>query len=183
MIATGQRCKTAAATGCPPRAGDKGRAHCMGSPNNAPLHRATGKVVIATGQRCKTAAATGCPPRRLSIFTVNAHCRAQRSKTVAVNMAGLLREWLTRARRDKAAGRMPVPAATDGAYTASCFFCKDISPAGASGATRWPAARCKNTCFALQYSPFHRPERCIPNDNTGRSAGGQGKRGLAVGQV
>ena len=130
--------------------------------------------MIATGQRCKTAAATGCPPRRLSLFTVNAHCRAQRSKTVAVKMAGLLREWLTRARRDKAAGRMPVPAATDGAYTANCFFCKDISQAGASGATRWPAARCKNTCFALQYSPFHRPERCIPNDNTGRSAGGQG---------
>lgn len=110
--------------------------------------------MIATGQRCKTAAATGCPPRRLSLFTVNAHCRAQRSKTVAVNMAGLLREWLTRARRGKAAGRMPAPAATDGAYTASCFFCKDISQAVASGATRWPAARCKNTCFALQYSRF-----------------------------
>ena len=83
----------------------------MGSPNNAPLHRATGKVVIATGQRCKTAAATGCPPRRLSLFTVNAHCRAQRSKTVAVNMAGLLREWLTRARRARrqAGCRCPLP--------------------------------------------------------------------------
>ena len=116
--------------------------------------------MIATGQRCKTAAATGCPPRRLSLFTVNAHCRAQRSKTVAVNMAGLLREWLTRARRDKVAGRMPVPAATDGAYTASCFFCKDISPghpaqpAGRQHVAKTHVLTCNTARFTVRNGTF-----------------------------
>lgn len=117
--------------------------------------------MIATGQRCKTAAATGCPPRRLSLFTVNAHCRAQRSKTVAVNMAGLLREWLTRARRARRQAGCRCPLPPTGPIWQAAFSVKTFrrpghpaQPAGRQHVAKTHVLTCNTARFTVRNGAF-----------------------------